>query len=109
MARVRADSGRGIKISNCGVTEKCEVEWSADEKSGPVLHLLEPGLDQRGQFADVAFGQVGQGPFEVRSHRHKLHWAAPDRSAKCGHRFVVQNRRDGESDQRYGEGLGIAG
>ena len=35
----------------------------------PGLHPLEPGLHQRGQLADVAFGQVGQGPLQVRPHR----------------------------------------
>ena len=36
--------------------------------AGPVLHPLEPGLDQRGEPGDVALGQVGQGPIEVRPH-----------------------------------------
>jgi len=34
---------------------------SAIEEGGPVLHPPEPGLHQRGQLADVAFSQVGQG------------------------------------------------
>ena len=42
-----------------------EAESSAGkeavEEAGPVLHPSEPGLDQRGQLADVAFSQVGQG------------------------------------------------
>ena len=44
-----------------------EVEAGAGEeaveKPRPVLHLLEPGLDQGGEQVDVAFGQVGQGSF----------------------------------------------
>jgi len=40
------------------VTEGCEVEPGASEEAieeaGPVLHPPEPGLDQRGQLADVA-------------------------------------------------------
>jgi len=59
-----------------GVTEGCEVESGAGEEAveeaGPVLHSLEPGLDQRGELAEVAFGQVGQvgqGPLEVRPDR----------------------------------------
>jgi hypothetical protein len=35
------------------------------EQSGAVLHLPEPGPDQRGQLSDVVLDQVGQGPFEV--------------------------------------------
>jgi hypothetical protein len=30
------------------------------QKAGPVLHPLEPGLDQRGQLIDVLLDQVGQ-------------------------------------------------
>jgi hypothetical protein len=30
------------------------------QKGGPVLHSPEPGLDQRGQLADVLLDQVGQ-------------------------------------------------
>jgi hypothetical protein len=52
-----------------GLQEGCEVQAGAGEEAaeqgGPVLHPLEPGLDQRSQLGDVAFGQVGQGPFEV--------------------------------------------
>jgi hypothetical protein len=53
-----------------GVTEGCEVQAGAGEESvedaGPVLHAFEPGLNQRGELAEVAFGQVGQGSLEVR-------------------------------------------
>jgi hypothetical protein len=53
-----------LTIFNGGVTEGCEVEPNAGEEpveeAGPVLHLLEPGLHQRGQLADFALGQVGQ-------------------------------------------------
>src|SRR6266487_4190735 len=59
-----------------GVTEGCKIEPGAGEEAfeeaGPVLHPLEPGLDQRGELAEVAFGQVGQGPFEVRPHRFSV-------------------------------------
>src|SRR6266704_6777073 len=52
-----------------GVTEGCEVEAGAGEEAveqaGPVLHAFEPGLDQGGELGKVAFGQVGQGSFEV--------------------------------------------
>jgi hypothetical protein len=57
-----------LKILNGGVT-KGEVEaglgQEAVDECGPVLHPFEPGLDQRGQLGEVAFGQVGQRPFEV--------------------------------------------
>src|SRR6266516_5077525 len=56
-----------------GVTEGAEVEACAGkeavEEAGPVLHSFEPGLDQRGELREVALGQVGQGPFEVRPDR----------------------------------------
>jgi hypothetical protein len=46
------------------VTEGREVEsglgQEALQKGGPVLHSLEPGLDQRGQLIDVLLDQVGQ-------------------------------------------------
>jgi hypothetical protein len=52
-----------------GVTEGTEIESGAGEEAveeaGPVLHPLEPRLDQRGELGEVAFGEVGQGPFEV--------------------------------------------
>src|SRR6266487_371723 len=52
-----------------GVTEGCEVEAGAGEEAaeqaGPVLHTLEPGLDQAGELGEVAFSQVGQGSFQV--------------------------------------------
>jgi hypothetical protein len=52
-----------------GVTEGCEVEAGAGEEAveqaGPVLHAPEPGLDQGGELGKVAFGQVGQGAFEM--------------------------------------------
>jgi hypothetical protein len=35
------------------------------EQAGAVLPALEPGLDQGGVLGDVAFGQVGQGAFQV--------------------------------------------
>jgi hypothetical protein len=58
-----------LDILNCGVIEGCEVEAGAGEEAaeqaGPVLHPPEPGLDQSGELGEVAFGQVGQGPFEV--------------------------------------------
>jgi hypothetical protein len=55
------------------VTEGREVEPGAGEEAveeaRPVLHPFEPGLDQRGELGDVVFGQVGQGPLEVRPER----------------------------------------
>ena len=52
-----------------GVAEGCEVQAGAGEEAveeaGPVLHPPEPGLDQRGELADVALGEVGQGALEV--------------------------------------------
>lgn len=43
-----------------GVTQGCEVQPGAGEEAaeeaGPVLHPPEPGLDQRGQLAEVALG-----------------------------------------------------
>src|SRR6266700_6706042 len=57
---------------NDGVTERAEVKPGAGEETfderGPVLHPFEPGLDQDGELGEVAFGQVGQGPFQVRPH-----------------------------------------
>jgi hypothetical protein len=35
------------------------------EEAGPVLHPPQPGLDQRGQLADVVLDQVGQRPFQA--------------------------------------------
>ena len=35
------------------------------EEARPVLHSFEPGLDQRGELAEVALGDVGRGPLEV--------------------------------------------
>jgi hypothetical protein len=58
-----------LKNLNCGVTEGCEVEPGASEEAGPVLHPFEAGPDQRGQLAEVAFGQVGQGSLQVGPHR----------------------------------------
>ena len=59
-----------------GVTEGCEVQAGAGEEAfeecGPVLHPPEPGFHQGGQLGEVAFGQVGQGSFQVRPHR--LSW-----------------------------------
>jgi len=34
-------------------------------RAGPVLHPLEPGLDQGGELGEVVFGEVGQGSFQV--------------------------------------------
>ena len=52
-----------------GVIEGCEVEAGAGEETveqaGPVLDAFEPGLDQGGELGEVAFGQVGQGSFQV--------------------------------------------
>ena len=59
-----------------GVTEGCEVQAGAGEEAfeerGPVLHPFQPGLHQGGQLGEVAFGQVGQGPLEMRPER--LEW-----------------------------------
>src|SRR5258706_13234939 len=56
-----------------GVTEGAEVQAGAGEEAleegWPVLHPPEPGLNQGGQLGEVAFGQVSQGPFQVRPHR----------------------------------------
>ncbi|MGO9080262.1 MAG: hypothetical protein ACLQDY_14655 [Streptosporangiaceae bacterium] len=52
-----------------GVTEGCEVQAGAGqeavEEAGPVLHVPEPGLDQRGELAEVASGEAGQGALEA--------------------------------------------
>jgi hypothetical protein len=57
-------------IRRAGVTQGCEVQAGAGEEpaqeGGPVLHPLEPGLDQRGQLGEVALGEIGQGSFQVR-------------------------------------------
>ena len=48
--------------------ERCEVKPGASEEAGEqaglVLHQPEPRPDQRGQLADVAFRQIGQGSLE---------------------------------------------
>jgi hypothetical protein len=48
-----------------GLQKGREVEPGAGEeaveKAVAVLHAPEPGLDQRGQLAEAAFYQVGQG------------------------------------------------
>jgi len=53
-----------------GVTEGREVEPGAGEEAvdeaWPLLHPFEPGLHQCGELAEVVFGEVGQGPLEVR-------------------------------------------
>jgi hypothetical protein len=53
--------------------EGCEVESGlgeeALEEAGLVLHPPEPGLDQRGQLADVLLDQVGQRSFQVGPDR----------------------------------------
>jgi hypothetical protein len=56
-----------------GDTKGCEVEPGAGEEAveqaGAVLHPLEPGLDQRGELGEAAFGQVGQGSLQVGPDR----------------------------------------
>ena len=42
------------------------AERGAGEAAGSVLHPFEPRLHQGGQSDDVAFGQVRQGPLDVR-------------------------------------------
>ena len=37
----------------------------AVKEAWPVLHSFEPGLDQRGELAEVVLGEVGQGLLEV--------------------------------------------
>jgi hypothetical protein len=37
-------------------------------RPGRYFIFLKPGLYERDQLADVALGQVGQGPLEVRPH-----------------------------------------
>jgi hypothetical protein len=41
----------------------------AFEEGGAGIAPAEPGLHQRGELAEVAFGQVGQGSLEVRPDR----------------------------------------
>jgi hypothetical protein len=52
-----------------GVTEGCEVKAGAGQEPfkerGPVLHPPEPGFHQVGELGEVAFGEVGQGSFQV--------------------------------------------
>ena len=59
--------------ARASIVEVTEVEpglgEEAVEEAGPVLHLPEPGLDQRGQLADVVLGKVGQRPFQVGPDR----------------------------------------
>jgi hypothetical protein len=65
----RAGAGFQAVSLMVGVTEGCEIEAGAGQKpveeAGPVLHAPEPGLDQGGELGEVAFGEVGQGSFEV--------------------------------------------
>src|SRR5215468_9524993 len=64
---------RGLNTLIAGVIEGCEVEAGAGEEAveqaGPVLHPFEPGLDQRGDLGQVAFGQVGQRSFQMGPDR----------------------------------------
>jgi hypothetical protein len=60
--------------------EVTEVELGlgqeAAEEAGHVLHPSGPGLDQRGQLADVLLGEVGQRSFQVRPDRlHRIQLA----------------------------------
>jgi hypothetical protein len=91
-----------LKIINGGSYEGCEVEpglgEEAVQETGPVPHPFEPCLDQCGELADVAFGQVGQGPLEVRPDRldrvelGALMAGAGRRSASPGRRSVPGHR-----------------
>jgi hypothetical protein len=48
------------------VTEvEARLGQEALEQAWPVLHLPEPGLDQRGQLIDVVLDEVGQRSLEV--------------------------------------------
>jgi hypothetical protein len=77
-------------------TEWCEVKSGsgeeAVEEAGPVLHPPEPRLHQRGQLADIAFSQVGQGSFQVRPHRFHR-GSARGRTAGAGRRSASPGRR----------------
>lgn len=52
-----------------GVTKGFDVQAGAGqepvEEAGPVLHPFQAGFHQGSQLGQVAFGQVGQGPFQV--------------------------------------------
>src|SRR5205823_14535194 len=52
---------------------RVEIESGFGEESGdevwPVLDPFQSGLDQGEELVDAAFGQVGQGPLQMRPHR----------------------------------------
>ena len=77
------EPGTGSRLHlTISVVEVTEVESGLGqetvEHAGPVLHPPEPGLDQRGQLANVVLGEVGQRPFQVR----------PDPPGRAGLVFV---------------------
>ena len=64
----RTSFSASLGTARPSILEVTEVEAGlgeeALEEAGPVLHLPEPGLDQRGQLADVVLGEVGQRSFQ---------------------------------------------
>uniref|UniRef100_UPI00374E1C10 hypothetical protein n=1 Tax=Streptomyces doebereineriae TaxID=3075528 RepID=UPI00374E1C10 len=38
------------------------------DEVGSVLHPFQPRLHQRGELVEAMFGEVGQGPLQVRPH-----------------------------------------
>jgi PadR family transcriptional regulator, regulatory protein PadR len=61
------------------VRPKAGAGEAAVEEARPVLHLFEPGLDQHAELAEVALGQVGQGPLDVRPDALSLGYSAAER------------------------------
>jgi hypothetical protein len=65
------------------------------------MHGFQPGVDQRGELGEVALGEVGQGPRQVRSERL-------DRvELMCMRRELVRGQPGGGGDQpghRVGKG-----
>jgi hypothetical protein len=72
------------------------------------MHGFQPGVDQRGELGEVALGEVGQGPRQVRSERL-------DRvELMCMRRELVRGqpgrgRRSARPSRRQGRGARHAG
>src|SRR5262245_3196103 len=68
-AGARRPTRKDLAFLLVGLQEGCEVEAGAGEEAAQqaraVLHPPQPGLDQRGELGEVAFGQVGQGSLEM--------------------------------------------
>jgi hypothetical protein len=63
------------------------------DEAGLVRHAPEPGFNQGGELGDVSFGEVGQGPLEVRL-------GGLDRGELGGVRPELEGRRSASAGPR---------